>query len=464
MFSMSALFINMSLFIFITPIIHWFKKRKSHHSTHSHNQLGFLSIAATLIATELGASLLLGSSQESLYTAFYGLFYIVGISIGYVILGSGLASRMRALQCSTSAQLLELKYQSSALKKLASCLSMMILYAFLVGELIATKTLLQGLGLESELMFIGLWSLLIIYCLVGGLGRIGISNFAQLGYFAVVFCGIFIYCIFKEPPSLPVLGNFIAEYKPAHFSHLNIFSLLMTLFTTIIYCISEQDVSHPLFAKSSRIIQLASTLGASLFMIFFSIMPLYFGCQAQQLQLTMPEGLSPIIPVIQYLTNDFVVILMLFGIIIAIIATFDYLLSSISSYWTEEFELPPLLKNHPNKIEFITAFNGFAIMAFSYLVSTDLMSIFNVSFELYTCILLVPLFFAYIKKDVKRGAAWGAVGAGIASFILFNGFITTTEKEVAHIIISGLGYIIGYMIADVRGQKKTRPMLSMIRN
>lgn len=116
-----------------------------------------------------------------------------------MILGSGLASRMRALQCSTSAQLLELKYQSSALKKLASCLSMMILYAFLVGELIATKTLLQGLGLESELMFIGLWSLLIIYCLVGGLGRIGISNFAQLGYFAVVFCGIFIYCISKNP-------------------------------------------------------------------------------------------------------------------------------------------------------------------------------------------------------------------------------------------------------------------------
>lgn len=459
--NLSLLFINIGLFIIMLPIIDWLKKRKSGEQSHGTPKLGFLSIAATLIATELGASLLLSSSHESFYTACYGLFYIIGISIGYLILGAGLAAHMRAAQCNSSAEYLARKYNSATLQKLSSFLSIMILYAFLVGELIATKTLLQGLGLTSEIIFISLWLLLVLYCSVGGLLRIGISHFAQLSYFGIVFCGIFVYCLFKKPPSWDTVTFFIAQQETLPLADTNIFSLLLSLFSTIIYCISEQDVNHPLFAKKTRFIQFATTGGAGLFMILFSLMPLFFCFQAQSLHLEIPSGLSPIIPVIQYLTNDCIVFLMLCGIIIAITATFDYLFSAIGDYWVDELTL--LKKgNIPNSKSIITLVNGTLIMLISYLFSTDMLSIFNISFELYTCVLLVPLFFAYVKKDVKRISAWGAIGGGIISFIICNYGIINSEKEIIHLIFSLTGYAFGSLLNTALLSKKIRPIL--IRN
>ncbi|MFZ5954295.1 MAG: hypothetical protein ACOYT8_04330 [Candidatus Dependentiae bacterium] len=454
--NLPMLFVNIGLFIILLPILDWFKKRKTEYKPQQSPHLGFLSIAATLIATELGASLLLSSSDESFYTACYGLFYIIGISIGYLILGGGLAVRIRSAQCSTSAQFLEVKYHSPSLKKLASCLSTMIMYAFLVGELIATKSLLQGLGFTNELFFIILWFLLVLYCSIGGLPRLGISTFVQLSFFSVIFGGTFIYCLFKAPPSWTTITFFLKQQElTSFFSQTNLASLLLSLLNIIIYCISEQDVTHPLFSKKSRFTQIISSGGAGIFMILFSSIPLYFCYQAHLLNLEIPSGLSPIIPVIQYLTNDLTVIFILCGIIIAIITTFDYLFLAISTYWIEDFNL----FTHPDSKSIITLVNGSLIMIVSYFFSTDLLSIFNVSFELYTCILLVPLFFSYVKKEVKKIAAWCAIGAGLISFIIGNCIYLYTEKEFVHLASAVIGYAIGSVCSDLKFSKKLRPAL-----
>lgn len=453
--NLPMLFVNIGLFIIMLPILDWFKKRKTEYKPQQPSHLGFLSIAATLIATELGASLLLSSSDESFYTACYGLFYITGISIGYLILGGGLAARIRSAQCNTSAQFLEAKYHSPSLKKLACCLSMMIMYAFLIGELIATKSLLQGLGFTNELFFIILWFLLVLYCSIGGLPRLGISTFVQLSFFSIVFGGTFIYCLLKVPPSWTTITFFLKQQELISFSQTNLISLFLSLLNIIIYCISEQDVTHPLFSKKSRLIQIISSGGAGIFMILFSLIPLYFCYQAQSLNLEIPTGLSPIIPVIQYLTNDLTVVFILCGIIIAIITTFDYLFSAISTYWVEDFNL----FSHPDSKSIITLVNGSLIMIVSYFFSTDLLSIFNISFELYTCMLLVPLFFSYVKKEVKKIAAWCAIGAGLISFIIGNCICLYTEKELVHLVSAVIGYAIGSVCSDLKFSKKLRPAL-----
>ncbi len=222
--NLSMLFVNIGLFIIIRRFLIGSKKEIPTRELPRPTAWDFLSIAATLIATELGASLLLSSSQESLYTACWGLFYIVGISIGYLILGGGLAAHMRAVQCNNSAQYLEYKYQSPGLKKLSYILSMLIMYAFLVGELVATKSFFHGLGLTNELTFISLWFLLVLYCAVGGLSRLGISTFAQLSFFAVIFSSIFLYCLTKQPPTYNALTFFVSTQNLASFSQINIFS------------------------------------------------------------------------------------------------------------------------------------------------------------------------------------------------------------------------------------------------
>lgn len=449
------LFVNIGLFIILLPILDWVKKRDTdQRSSQSHN-FGFLSIAATLIATELGASLLLSTSQESLYTACWGLFYIVGISIGYLILGGGLAAHMRAVHCNNSAQYLEYKYQSPGLKKLSYILSMLIMYAFLIGELIATKSFFQGLGLTSELTFISLWFLLVLYCAVGGLSRLGISTFAQLSLFAVIFSGIFLYCLTKQPLTGTVLTFFVNTQHAICWSEINIFSLLLSLISIISYCISEQDVTHPLFLKKSRIMELITSAGAGIFMILFSLITVYFCYQAQLLQLEIPTGLSPIIPVIKYFTNDVMVTCMLCGIIIAIIATFDYLFLAISSYWIEDFNV---CKDNRSRA-LLTVTNGTIVIILSYLFSSDLLSIFNKSFELYTCLLLVPLLCAYLKKEVKSSAAWCAVGGGLMSFCVSCVFTLGIENELMHCACSLVGYLLGSWRFDMKFAKKLRPAL-----
>jgi Na+/proline symporter len=453
--NLSMLFVNIGLFIIILPILDWIKKRNTDQRTTQAHSLGFLSIAATLIATELGASLLLSSSQESLYTACWGLFYIVGISIGYLILGGGLAAHMRAVQCNNSAQYLEYKYQSPGLKKLSYILSMLIMYAFLVGELVATKSFFHGLGLTNELTFISLWFLLVLYCAVGGLSRLGISTFAQLSFFAVIFSSIFLYCLTKQPLTYNALTFFVSTQNLASFSQINIFSLVLSLVSIISYCISEQDVTHPLFLKKSRIMELITSAGAGIFMILFSLMTVYFCYQAQLLELEIPLGLSPIIPVIKYFTNDIMVTCMLCGIIIAIIATFDYLFLAISSYWIDDFNI--FTDNQSKAL--LTVANGTLVIVISYLFSTDLLSVFNKSFELYTCLLLVPLLFAYLKKEVKSSAAWYAVAGGLLSFCLSFVINFSIENEIVHCACSLVGYLVGSLRFDMKFAKKLRPIL-----
>ena len=83
--------------------------------------LGIFPITFTLVATQLGGGMLLGTSQEAYVAGIYGILYTVGITLGFLMLGCGLAAQLQSLNINTTAELFETHFNQRRSKKLPHC-------------------------------------------------------------------------------------------------------------------------------------------------------------------------------------------------------------------------------------------------------------------------------------------------------------------------------------------------------
>ena len=163
--------------------------------------LGIPEVTFTLVATQLGGGMLLGTAAKAYTIGLYGMFYTLGISIGFLLLGLGFAAKLQSLNVATTAQLFQTKYGSETLKKIASFLSIASMGGILIGQVIGSKALLAGIGVSNELLFLMLWAFIITYTMVGGLAAVVLTDIAQVIYIFSAFGAIFAYCLWQEPSS-----------------------------------------------------------------------------------------------------------------------------------------------------------------------------------------------------------------------------------------------------------------------
>ncbi len=57
-------------------------------------KLGLFYVTFTLIATQLGGGMLLGTSQKAYSIGLFGILYTLSISLGFLLLGLGFASNI----------------------------------------------------------------------------------------------------------------------------------------------------------------------------------------------------------------------------------------------------------------------------------------------------------------------------------------------------------------------------------
>src|SRR5205823_1869419 len=98
-------------------------------------KLGILPVTFALLATQIGGGMLLGTAQDAYTIGLFGMVYNVGMVIGFLLLGTGIAGRMRALNVATTAELFETRYHSRTLKKCASLLSVLTLCGIFVSQI-----------------------------------------------------------------------------------------------------------------------------------------------------------------------------------------------------------------------------------------------------------------------------------------------------------------------------------------
>ena len=440
-----AILIIFTAFYFILGILASQKIKTSADYFLAGRNLGLVPVTFTLIATQLGGGMLLGTSQEAYQIGIWGILYTLGMSIGFLVLGCGLASRLQRLGVETTAQLFETHYKSVTLKKVASLFSIITLCGLFIGQIVASRTIIAGLGFSNDYVFGLFWLFIIAGASVGGLYAVAETDLYQVLYVAIFFTTLFIYILWQDPLSFTNL--FSSKFSsfnslpPARLS--NTFGILIM---PALFSLIEQDLAQRFFAARNGRIAAFAALSASFFMLLFSLIPIYFGIQARALGIIVPTDASPLIPFIKYATNDIVVVLALCGIIAAISSTADSLLCAISSNIAQDFDFSLFGSNRLKISRIITFLIGGAALILSYFIPQNIIGILIGSYELSVSCLLIPLLASYYYDNLNKNAAWGAIIFGFLGFIVGKLYFFYIPKEIVALCLSGIGYLIGRKI------------------
>ncbi|MGB8366973.1 MAG: sodium:solute symporter family protein [Candidatus Babeliales bacterium] len=434
-----------TLFTFIYLTIGWIA---SQHITTmndyflANRSLGVTKVTFTLIATQLGGALLLGTSQEAYEKGLYGILLTIGMVLGFLLLGCGLAPRLRSLNVVTTAELFETKYHSSTLKKIASTLSITTMSGLLISQIVGSKLLLNNIAFMNEFLFIIFWCSIIFYTVIGGFNAVVLTDIFQVLLIITTFGGIFLYSIYHDPLSLTDLITAQKNFNTP-FSMRN---MLAPILMPALFSLIEQDLAQRFFAARTKRIAFLSAFGSSIIILLFSFIPIYFGMKARLLALDIPLGYSPLLPVLKTMVNDFFLALALCSIIAAITSTADSLLCAISSNLAQDFDFSFFGESPLKHAQYITAFIGIICLIFSYLMPPNMIIIILNSLELSVSCLLIPLLFCYFAQQVKKSAAIGSMIGGLIGFIVFRIWIPNFARELITLLLSLIGYGIGNFI------------------
>lgn len=411
--------------------------------------LGLFAVTLTLIATQVGGGMLVGTSQDAYLYGIYGILYTVGMAVGFVLLGSGLASKLQSLNVATTAELFETRYGSTTLKTVASLLSVITMTGILIGQVVASRTIIEILQFGTtgnELIFIGFWIFVILYTMVGGLKAVVITDVFQVLLIIAIFSGIFIYSVFFGPSF--DWGSLMTIQKEQFGSlPISMNMVIATLIMPILFSLIEQDLAQRFFAARTKRIATLSALLTAGFMILFALVPIYFGMQAKLLGLSIPAGSSPLMTIIELLTNEFVVVLALCAIIAAITSTADSLLCAISSNLAQDFDFSWLGKHNAlSRSKMITLIAGLIALGASFMVPQNVIDILIGSYAISVSCLFVPLVWSYFTDRISKQAAMISVAAGFISWVAMLFWKTDAPKALVPLACSFIGYCAGLLI------------------
>lgn len=407
--------------------------------------LGIFPITFTLVATQLGGGMLLGTSQEAYSSGLFGILYTLGITCGFLLLGFGLAARLQSLNIATTAQLFETHYGSATLKKIASLLSVATLCGLLIAQIVASKSVITALGIQPEVPFLALWLFIIFYTMLGGLKTVIFMDICQVIFILVVFGAIFAYQLWAQPGIPLSIATLFAKHDafgPVVFNN-SMFSA--TLLMPALFALIEQDLAQRFFAARTMRVATISALLASLCITLFALIPIYLGMKAKLMGLALSTSqASPLVMIISATMNHYVLVAALCGIVAAITSTADSLLCAISSNLAQDFSFHlPGIKNKLTRSKVITLTVGLIALWASYRIPASVITILVSSYELSVSCLLIPLLFAYGRRSATKQAALGGIICGLAGFVIFRIWPIAFPKEIASLALSLLGFLIG---------------------
>lgn len=439
-----------SLLTIFYTILGFLASKKVHTTTDyflAGRNLGLWPVTFTLVATQIGGGMLLGTAQDAYLYGLYGLLYTIGMTSGFIMLGLGIAGKLQSLNVATTAQIFESKYNSTSLRKIASVLSIITMWGLIIGQIVGSRSIIESLnlGMGNEIVFLAFWLFVILYTMVGGLHAVVLTDIFQVLVILAVFCGVFLYANFFGPwfdwHSIGAIQKSSFGVMP-----ITINSFVATLFMPALFSLIEQDLAQRFFAARSKKTAAASALLAGAFMIVFALVPIYFGMQARLLGLPIAPGQSPLIPVVEFLTNELIVVLAFCAIIAAITSTADSLLCAISSNLAQDFDFSWVGKHSALKrSQLITLLIGISAVAASYVVPQNIITILTGSYTISVSCLLIPLLFAYFvpAAQLSKKAAYWAVIFGILGLCVIPFWHTDLPKALLPLTLSLMGYIIG---------------------
>ncbi len=404
--------------------------------------LGLFPLTFTLIATQVGGGMMLGTAAESYKVGYFGIFYTLGMSLGFLALGLGVASKLRSFNVVTTAQLFEFKYNSVFLRKVASFISIITMFGLLCAQVVASRSVLIALGLSNDIVLIAFWLIVIFYTMIGGLRAVAATDTAQIVFLLFVFSVLFLKTLFAEPSNFFTFSSFIARQKVFSSSSFSFLTLFPVIFNPMMFSLIEQDLAQRFFSAKTKKIAAISAIIASIFLLIFSFIPVYFGMKANLTSLFLLEGANPLIVTISLVANKFFLSLIVSAIAAAVISTADSLLCAISSNICQDFDFPFIKMKKINFSKVITLIVGLLAVLVAYF-SNDIIGLLIQSYELSISCLFIPFIFSYFKKRLNKNAAGLSMLLGLFGFFIFRIIVVPFPKELLSITLSLIGYFVG---------------------
>lgn len=457
---------NLILFIcmlFALQLAYWVIGRRSSKNIQGSEDyflagksVRFFPLMMTFVGVIVGGGVVLGAVEEAYLYGWPVFLYPLGGALGLIALGLGIGSRLAQFQVTTTAQIFEVVYKSSALKKAASCLSILSLFMVLVGQIIASQKFLVSLGLDSALIFIVFWVIVVVYTSQGGLKAVISTDIAQASLFIFVFLGATAYTMINNPvqPMAPVLEW--APFEPVSTKLAG--WLLMPLFFMVI----EQDIGQRCFAGSSPKVVSKAALAAGICVLILCIVPIYFGTLAQTMGLKVPSGGSVLMSAVSATLPETFAALVGCAILAAIISTATALMNAISSNISSDFEIERFKTAAGVRLmRLLTAGISFSAIAVASFFD-NIVDMLIQSYELSVSCMFVPVLAALFKRNGNFISGALAFLCGSLGFVLFRVYPIDFPREIASLFLSVLGYGAGELIAYLKKERESSQIIQNI--
>lgn len=441
---------NLTMFVcmlFILQVFYWIVGRYSSKKISNQDDyflagksVSFFPLMMTFIGAIVGGGLVLGSAEEAFKFGWPVIFYPVGGGLGLIILGMGIGRRLAEFPVSTIAQICEIVYRSSLLKKAASILSIVSLFMVLVAQILASSKFLVSLGINNTPLFLVFWAIIILYTVQGGLKAVISTDAVQAVIFMAVFFLCFAYVLFHNP-ELAWMPTLETSNIP-NLSHKLAGWLLMPL----LFMIIEQDVAQRCFAGSSTKVVSRAAFMAGIGCLAVSIVPVFFGMIANSLKIAVPEGGSVLMSSIMATTNPTLSSLVGCAVLAAIISTATALINAISSNVASDFNLMcEKSQKSVRLVRKITSIISITAIAFAFYFE-NIVNVLIQSYELSVSCLFVPVITAVLRKKGNFLSALLAMSFGALGFVALRIYPIEFPRELASIALSFLGYFSGELV------------------
>lgn len=410
--------------------------------------LGIFKLTIALIASQLGSGIILGTAERGYLIGFKALLYMAGLSTGLIILGLGLAARIRSLNLNTIPEIFETYYHSKNLKMLASTVSIVSLWGILVAQIVASKEVFAALSITDFYIITTIWISVIAYSMLGCLTSLVFVNVLQVLFFVSIFLLASKWLIPKT------FFKFISFEKLQYIQH-RLFkiptersALIATFFIPTLYTMIEQDTAQKIFAAKTKITAAISCILAAIGLISISALIITFTIVSKIENVNVTTGINPLLLILQESCPSVIFITLLCAILGGIMTTASSLLCAINSNVIQDFtQYLHFQRAKLWTVKTIALCIGLSALLFAHIISWDILTILEQSYRLFVVCFFIPIMIAYIKKSALPSlAAWASCITGCTAFIITFFFIhNQILQDITALLSSLFAFLIVYL-------------------
>ena len=390
---------------------------------------GLFHISASLLATQLGAVVILGTSEFAYTYGIYGFLYTLGISLG--LIGFGLyAEKLQVMKIETIPEIFEKQYHSIILRRTASTLSIISLYGILISLIVSSRKLIYSFGIEDNKYLYIMWTALVTYTIFGGIKAVIHADTLRIIFVITIFIGtILYYCVAKS--------NYIIVATSQLFNcnkSINLSWVFQYVALPFFYVFIEQDMAQRFICSKNSYVSKNSGILSGVLLLLFSLIPIIFGIAARDLSNVSNET-SVMMFFIKETSNSLVTISVFMAVVCTTMSAADSILCAISSNIILDFGQKQK-NNLPLCRILILILSTSAIFISHYIDS--ILNISILSCELSICILFLPVILTYCNANLNKNFAHTSVTISILSFIIHTHYKLQITRAIFCVLVSVL--------------------------